>query len=85
MPRFLILSLVLGVGVVVGRMFDGVPSTAEAGGGQGVVECATKPDVTGAVTPGLCTERTGAGSSCVSRAGRRGVPPVRAKSPPIAS
>ncbi len=31
MPRFLILSLVLGVGIVV---FDGVPSTAEAGGGQ---------------------------------------------------
>ncbi len=41
MQRFLILSLVLSVGVVVGRMFDGVPSTAEAGGGQGVVECAT--------------------------------------------
>ena len=41
MQRILILSLVLGVGVVVGRMFDGVPSTAEAGGGQGVVKCAT--------------------------------------------
>ena len=41
MQRILILSLVLGVGVVVGRMFDGVPSTAEAGGGQGAAECAT--------------------------------------------
>ena len=38
MKRFLILSLVLGVGVVV---FDGVPSTAEAGDGQGAAECAT--------------------------------------------
>ncbi len=31
MPRFLILSMAVGVGVVV---FDGVSSTAEAGGGQ---------------------------------------------------
>ena len=41
MQKILILSLVLGVGVVLGRLFDGVSSTAEAGGGQGGAECAT--------------------------------------------
>ena len=35
MRRFLVLLLVLGVGMVLGRMFDGVGSTAEAGGNQG--------------------------------------------------
>jgi hypothetical protein len=33
MKRLLVLSVVLGVGVVLGRLFDGVPVTAEAGGG----------------------------------------------------
>jgi hypothetical protein len=33
MKRLLSLCAVLGVGVVLGRMFDGVPMTAEAGGG----------------------------------------------------
>ena len=35
MRRFLVLLLVLGLGVVIGRMFDGVGSTAVAGGDQG--------------------------------------------------
>jgi len=35
MRTSLVLLLVLGLGVVLGRMFDGVPSTAEAGGGKG--------------------------------------------------
>ncbi len=35
LKRFLILSMVLGVGVLVSRMFDGVSKTAAAEGGQG--------------------------------------------------
>ncbi len=35
MRRILVLLLAVGVGVVLGRMFDGVTSTAEAGGDQG--------------------------------------------------
>jgi hypothetical protein len=35
MRRVLVLLLAVGVGVVLGRMFDGVSSTAEAGGGKG--------------------------------------------------
>ncbi len=35
MRRIFVLLLVLGVGVVLGRMLDGVVSTVEAAGGQG--------------------------------------------------
>ena len=35
MSRSLVLLFAVGVGVVLGRRFDGVPSTAEAGGGKG--------------------------------------------------
>jgi hypothetical protein len=44
MKRFLFLLLALGLGMVLGRNFDGVGSTAEAGGGQGgsEQECAAQ-------------------------------------------
>jgi hypothetical protein len=35
MKRLLVLSLAVGVGVVLGRVFDGVPGMAEAGDGKG--------------------------------------------------
>jgi hypothetical protein len=45
MKKFLILSLVLGVGVQIGRVVEGVSKTAAAGGGQGgggAEKCAAK-------------------------------------------
>ena len=42
MRKSIALLLAVGVGVVLGRMFNGVPSTAEAGGGKvgGEAKCA---------------------------------------------
>ena len=79
MPRFLILSLVLGVGIGV---FDGVPSTAEAGRGQGVVECATiNGDVNADDTLNISDARRNPDLQRFGR-GRRGRAPFRIQAIP---
>src|SRR5213594_1013269 len=39
MKRFLVFLLVLGTGVALGRLFDGAPPRAEAGGGNALPPC----------------------------------------------
>lgn len=49
MRRFLVLLLVLGMGVVLGRTLDGVTSTAEAGGDQGSSGAPSPPTFPGSI------------------------------------